>query len=104
MKYLFIIFMVLMVSSCGQKKTAEYHIKKLEELNAEVEYQSNLPYESINLITPHKTINAYIIVIDSCEYILANRYAGYSGVGYLAHKGNCKFCEERKTEAHEGVH
>jgi len=29
-------------------------------------------------------------VIDSCEYILLN------GVGVKAHKGNCRFCKERR--------
>lgn len=32
-----------------------------------------------------------VIVADSCEYVvkeLVNR-------GYMAHKGNCKYCEER---------
>ena len=31
-------------------------------------------------------------VIDSCEYILVNR------VGIKAHKGNCKFCAERRKQ------
>ena len=30
-------------------------------------------------------------VIDSCEYIVLN------GVGVKAHKGNCRFCEERDS-------
>lgn len=31
-------------------------------------------------------------VIDSCEYILLN------GVGIKAHKGNCRFCKERRQK------
>lgn len=31
-------------------------------------------------------------VIDSCEYILLN------GVGVKAHKGNCRFCKERRQK------
>jgi uncharacterized protein YcfL len=31
-------------------------------------------------------------VIDSCEYIVL------SGVGVKAHKGNCRFCEERRQK------
>lgn len=31
-------------------------------------------------------------VIDSCEYIVL------SGVGIKAHKGNCKFCAERRRQ------
>ena len=33
-----------------------------------------------------------VIEIDSCEYIIGT--AGY--MGYMAHKGNCKYCEQRK--------
>lgn len=33
-------------------------------------------------------------IIDSCEYI---GYAGGSQYDYLAHKGNCRFCEERDS-------
>ena len=32
-----------------------------------------------------------VIEVDSCEYIIGN--AGYKG--YMAHKGNCKYCKER---------
>ena len=31
-------------------------------------------------------------VIDSCEYILLN------GAGIKAHKGNCRFCKERREK------
>jgi hypothetical protein len=31
---------------------------------------------------------------DSCEYLL--RVSGYQG--YLAHKGNCRFCKERRQK------
>jgi len=31
-------------------------------------------------------------VIDSCEYIVLN------GVGIKAHKGNCKYCTERRKQ------
>lgn len=36
----------------------------------------------------HKSLSLETIVIDSCEYI--------SGFYRLAHKGNCKFCAERR--------
>ena len=35
-----------------------------------------------------------IIEVDSCEYIIGD--AGYQG--YMAHKGNCKYCEQRIRE------
>ena len=34
-----------------------------------------------------------VLVIDSCEYV----YEGYR----LAHKGNCKYCEERRKKEQE---
>lgn len=38
--------------------------------------------------------NEVFYVIDSCEYI--NREVYYGGV--LVHKGNCKFCAERRKQ------
>lgn len=35
-----------------------------------------------------------VIEIDSCEYI----YGTALYQGYLAHKGNCKYCEKRRKE------
>ena len=44
---------------------------------------------------PSKVLEGNVIVIDSCEYICYTSAGGYS---YLAHKGNCKFCAERRKE------
>ena len=33
-------------------------------------------------------------IIDSCEYI---GYLGYGSSDIIAHKGNCRFCEERDS-------
>lgn len=47
---------------------------------------SNADYQTIDG-------NGYNVeVIDSCEYLV--RHEGYAG--YMAHKGNCRFCEERR--------
>ena len=35
-----------------------------------------------------------VCVYDSCEYLIAAH--GYKG--FLAHKGNCKFCAERRNQ------
>jgi len=35
-----------------------------------------------------------VIEVDSCEYLIA--YEGYKG--FMAHKGNCKYCEKRKKK------
>lgn len=43
-----------------------------------------------------------VIEIDSCEYLIRRMYdaAGNRGFGFglMAHKGNCKFCEERRKQ------
>ena len=35
-----------------------------------------------------------VIEVDSCEYLVATR--GYHG--YMALKGNCKYCEQRRKK------
>ena len=79
MKTLIYIFLSLMLISCNVK---ENNIK-------------NLPEEKTKTIR----VNSYdykIITIDSCEYITT--------INQLAHKGNCKYCaERRKKELEEYV-
>ena len=38
------------------------------------------------------------VVIDSCEYLIGSRYESSVGYGYLSHKGNCKYCAERRKQ------
>ena len=35
-----------------------------------------------------------ITVVDSCEYLIGGR----QGYGFFAHKGNCRFCKERRQK------
>ena len=39
-----------------------------------------------------------IVVIDSCEYLKMSISDPYQGYGYFAHKGNCRFCAERRKK------
>ena len=39
-----------------------------------------------------------IVIIDSCEYLVNYETHGYSGYGFFAHKGNCRFCKERRQK------
>lgn len=49
----------------------------------------------IDKTKPTYNINEYkVIEVDSCEYL--KRDKGYNG--YLAHKGNCKYCAERRKK------
>lgn len=45
------------------------------------------------------------IVIDSCEYLIKTEKRGggdwSTRSGYMAHKGNCRFCEERRKREGE---
>jgi len=46
-----------------------------------------------------KRLNGFnTIIIDSCEYLKSKEGSGYLGYGYFAHKGNCRFCKERRQK------
>ena len=46
-----------------------------------------------------KRLNGFnIVVTDSCEYLIKEEITPYQGFGYFAHKGNCRFCKERKKQ------
>lgn len=46
-----------------------------------------------------KRLNGFnIVVIDSCEYLEKSDARGHQGYGYFAHKGNCRFCKERRQK------
>ena len=56
-------------------------------------------YETEAEIEEQKRLNGFnIIVIDSCEYLKKKEGGGYLGYGFLAHKGNCRFCKERRQK------
>lgn len=56
-------------------------------------------YETDVEIEEAKRLHGFnIIIIDSCEYLKMKKYAGYRGYGYFAHKGNCRFCKERRQK------
>lgn len=57
------------------------------------EYKTEAEIEEV------KSLNGFnIVVIDSCEYLKRSESAAYAGYGYLAHKGNCRFCVERRKQ------
>ena len=46
-----------------------------------------------------KIVDGYeIVVIDSCEYIKNNEYIAMRNISFISHKGNCRFCEDRKKD------
>lgn len=73
MKKLVLILICLMLFSC-YKNEQEYHEKR-------------------------ENWKSYaVIVIDSCEYIVKSSGDVYQGYGYMAHKGNCRYCKERSEK------
>ena len=52
-----------------------------------------------------QTINPEIVLIDSCEYIVCYSIGGTESLVWrepiFIHKGNCKFCAERRKKEQE---
>lgn len=57
------------------------------------EYRSDEEIEEAKRLSGFNTI-----VIDSCEYLKRDDAMGYQGYGYFSHKGNCRFCKERRQK------
>lgn len=53
----------------------------------------NAEIKSTEIVLNGRTL--YLYVIDSCEYI-GEVYGGRGD--FLTHRGNCKFCEQRKNK------
>ena len=84
MKYLLILlFIIAAIAGCENRTKEQIALDKKEK-------------DSINEIWH----GFHVEVIDSCEYLLryTERYSGHQGYGqsFMAHKGNCKFCKERR--------
>lgn len=90
MKKIFILVVVLFaIISCNeQPDTNIYH--KVERTNDV--YKVNVVSNTDN----NQMLSLRVVVIDSCEYLIGRYHAGYNGYGYLSHKGNCKYCAERR--------
>ena len=84
MKKFFILVVVLfaMISCSEQQPDANvYH--KVEKTN--------------DVYRVYDDLNVRVVIIDSCEYLIGSRqYSTYQGYGYMSHKGNCKYCAERR--------
>jgi hypothetical protein len=56
-------------------------------------------YKTNTEIEEQNRLNGFnIVVVDSCEYLYKKIPAGYAGYGFMAHKGNCRFCKERRQK------
>lgn len=81
MKKIFILTAILfaMISCSEQPDTNIYH-----------------EVESTNDVYNVNGVYLRTVIIDSCEYLMGRECRGYDGYGYLSHKGNCKYCAERR--------
>ena len=65
------------------------------------EYQVEKEKAKQDSITEAKFKGFRVIEIDSCEYLIKRTGNAYGqqgfGFGLMAHKGNCRFCEERRN-------
>jgi len=94
-KALLILISVICLISCDSR-TEEQRWK---------DYQAKKEKARQDSIMEAKFKGFRVIEIDSCEYLIKENYeaAGYRGYGFglMAHKGNCKFCEERRKQKGE---
>jgi len=92
MKKILIILAVILMFGC-ESRTEEQRWK---------DYKAKLEKAKQDSIRENRYKGFNVIVIDSCEYLIKTEIRGFGDyttrAGYLAHKGNCKFCEERKNE------
>ena len=75
-----IVATIIYIKECPEKP-----IKEVQEIKITDEKTDDNPF--------YKTV-----VIDSCEYIVYEVIGHFSGVGGICHKGNCKYCEQRKLK------
>ena len=88
-KFLVLLSFFFVIVSCSkQPDTNVYH--KVEKTN--------------DVYRVYDDLNIRVVIIDSCEYLIGSRQDGiYQGYGYLSHKGNCKYCAERRKRELQNV-
>ena len=92
-KIILLTLTALMMVGCNTRTEEQRYndyLKEQNEAKRQIEHQNRWKGYSV-------------IIVDSCEYIVkmidvapGSRTATQSG--YLAHKGNCRFCAERKKQ------
>lgn len=61
-------------------------------------------YQTDAEIEEAERLNGFnIVVIDSCEYLKKDETRVNQGYGYFAHKGNCRFCAERRKHEQKSL-
>ena len=79
-------------------------IKKIILLALIALMMAGCEYKTDAEIEEAERLNGFNVrVIDSCEYLIKYETCGYQGYGYFAHKGNCRFCKERRQKELEDL-
>lgn len=82
-KVLLLFALLISLVSCDRRTEDEIRKEKIAELS-----------EGFN-----------VVIIDSCEYLIKKDDVQVwnmgRGFGYMAHKGNCKFCEKRNKRSQD---
>ena len=88
----------LMMTSCDNRTEEQIYRDYQEKLNKQ-------EWDSIQESRFHGFM---VIVIDSCEYLIKTEKRGdcdwSTRAGFMSHKGNCKFCEERRKQEKTANH
>ena len=85
MKKIFILIVVLFAISFVSCNDTSY-----------IETQKHQNPETGEVIYVTRGVTLHVVEIDGCEYLMGCAGNGYEGYGYLSHKGNCKYCAERR--------
>lgn len=81
----------LFILSCGKTEEDTIVIKKSEYNQLKGIPEPKYPKE-IHVQDGWRNPDISIFLVDSCEYFIYGLETPY---GYMCHKGNCKFCQQR---------
>ena len=79
---LMLILIALAIVSCDDASYRETQVQENQE-TGEITYVA-------------RGITFHVVEIDGCEYLVGCDGFGDASKGYMSHKGNCKYCEERR--------
>ena len=92
-KIILLALTALMMVGCDTRTEEQRYndyLQEQKEVKRQIEYQNRWKGYSV-------------IIVDNCEYIVktidvATGFRSATQSGYLAHKGNCRFCAERRKQ------
>jgi len=92
MKKIFILLVfAISLIACNFEKNSDTNVYKNSKC---IDVVYHVPV--IHTSDKQNMVNLRVVEIDSCEYLIGNTSCGYQGYSYMTHKGNCKYCAERR--------